>query len=296
MAPGLEFYTDAREFLAVAALALSRDPVVSNVIATVASRQAASAEAGDPLPGDAWYVVVRGDDGAVVGAGMRTAPFEPRPLFLMPMPDDAAVQLARALHDRGETGYGVNGALPTVRICADEAARLTGCSILVAQHTRLWELTEVIRPRAVPGRLRMAEDDDTELALDWFGRFMADADEQAGRTPGSSPHEVPDERDISRRIASGCLWFWVDDSGEPVHLTGANPPSFGVSRIGPVYTPREQRGRGYAAAAVAAVSQLVLDTGNRPCLFTDQDNPTSNSIYAAIGYRPLVEMANLLVE
>ena len=32
------------------------------------------------------------------------------------------------------------------------------------------------------------------------------------------------------------------------------------------------------------------------CLFTDQDNPTSNGIYAAIGYRPLVEMANLAVD
>lgn len=295
MTAGLEFFTDPREFLAVAGLALARDPVVSNVIATVASRQALSAESGDPLPGDAWYVVVRGDDGAVVGAGMRTATFEPRPLFLMPMPDDAAVHLARVLHQRGETGFGVNGALPAVRLCADEAARLAGSSIRVAQHTRLWEVTKVVPPPVVPGRLRIAEDDDAELALDWFGRFMADADVQAGREPGSSPHEAPDERDILRRIGSGCLWFWVDDQDRPVHLTGANPPSFGVSRIGPVYTPAEQRGRGYAAAAVAAVSQLVLDTGNRPCLFTDQDNPTSNALYAAIGYRPVVEMANLIV-
>jgi hypothetical protein len=39
---------------------------------------------------------------AVAGAGMRTATFAPYPPFLLPMPDQAAVVLARALHERGE--------------------------------------------------------------------------------------------------------------------------------------------------------------------------------------------------
>jgi predicted GNAT family acetyltransferase len=271
--------------------------VVSNVVASVSIRMAGYADAGEQLPDDVWWVTVRDGAEAVVGVGMRTAPFEPRPLFLLPMPDEAALRLARELHDRGERGYGVNGALPAVRICADEAARLAGATTRVAQHTRLWELSRVVVPaRPAPGRLRIAADDEVELVRDWFARFMADADEQAGRPAGSSPHEVPDPEDVRRRIAAGCLWLWVDEDDRPVHLTGANPPSFGVARIGPVYTPPQQRGRGYASAAVARVSQLILDVGARPCLFTDQDNPTSNAIYEAIGYRPLVDMANLLVE
>ena len=69
----------------------------------------------------------------------------------------------------------------------------------------------------------------------------------------------------------------------------------GVARIGPVYTPKEHRGHGYASRAVAEVSQLLLDRGVRCCLFTDQANPTSNRIYESIGYRPVVDMVNLLV-
>ncbi len=296
MEPHLEFFNDPREFLYVAGDFLRADPVVSNVISTVAFRSGANINSGQPLPGDAWYVVVRDEAGNVIGSGMRTANFDPRPIFLMPMPDEAAALLARTLFERGECGYGVNGALPAVQICAGEAARLEGKSIRVAQHTRLWELKQVIPARAVPGRLRSAGDDDVDLAHQWFSNFMDDADEQAGRVPGSSPHEVPDRGDIERRIDAGCLWLWLDEDDQPVHLTSANPPSFGVSRLGPVYTPREHRGRGYAAAAVAQVSQMVLDAGARPCLFTDQDNKTSNGIYAAVGYEPLVEMANLLVE
>ena len=35
----------------------------------------------------------------------------------------------------------------------------------------------------------------------------------------------------------------------------------------------------------------MLEQGARACLFTDRANPTSNKIYAALGYRPVVDMA-----
>lgn len=63
-----------------------------------------------------------------------------------------------------------------------------------------------------------------------------------------------------------------------MHLTGVNPPSFGVARVGPVYTPSAQRGRGWASNAVAEVSRRIQAEGVGACLFTDQANPTSNRI------------------
>jgi predicted GNAT family acetyltransferase len=55
-----------------------------------------------------------------------------------------------------------------------------------------------------------------------------------------------------------------------------------------VYTPPERRGRGYATALVAVVSQRALDAGAAACsLYTDLANPTSNKIYDAVGYRPV---------
>jgi predicted GNAT family acetyltransferase len=32
------------------------------------------------------------------------------------------------------------------------------------------------------------------------------------------------------------------------------------------------------------------------CLFTDAANATSNGVYERLGYRPVVEMANLVIE
>jgi GNAT superfamily N-acetyltransferase len=226
---------------------------------------------------------------------MRTAPFAPYPLFVLPMPDCAALALARALHARGEEVRGVNGALPAARVVADETARLAGGATSVHEHTRLFELGELVEPAPVPGRLRPAVERDAPLALRWFEAFEGDAAEQAGRADDGEAVGYQSEDDMRDRISAGRVWFWEDESGEPVHLTGVNPPSFGVARVGPVYTPRPHRGRGYASAAVAEVSRRLLADGARVCLFTDQANPTSNKIYQALGFAPVVDMANLLV-
>ena len=76
----------------------------------------------------------------------------------------------------------------------------------------------------------------------------------------------------------------------PVSLTGVSGATPHGIRIGPVYTPSAFRGRGYASALVAEVSQEQLDAGRRFCfLYTDLANPTSNKIYQAIGYRPVTD-------
>jgi GNAT superfamily N-acetyltransferase len=291
----LDFVCDPAEFLAAAGARLRDQPVVSTVVATIAQRAMLEQAKGIAPPAEDWWLVVRDDAGQVVGAAMRTAPAQPRPAFVLPMPEPAARLLARTLHDRGEEVGAANGALPAVEAFADETARLTGGSVAVAQHTRLFELGQLVEPAPVGGTLAQAGEDDLELAVEWFSAFMDDADEQAGRPRGSSAHETPGPDDVRRRIAEGCLWFWVDEAGERVHLTAANPPSLGVARIGPVYTPVEQRGRGYASAAVAEVSRLIRDGGSQACLFTDQANPTSNRIYQALGYVPVVDMVNLLI-
>lgn len=290
----LEFYADPADFLTAAGDHLATQPVVATVVATVAERAVREIADGIEQDGRDWYVVARDVD-EVVGVAMRTAPFGARPLFLLPMPDDAALALARALYEREEEVGAANGALPAVRVLAEETARLTGGAVEVERHTRLFELGDLRGPGPVPGRLRVAGRHDLAVTAAWFEAFMHDADEQAGRAPGSSAHELPAEADLRRRIDHGRVWLWEDGTGEVVHLTGANPPAFGVSRIGPVYTPKEQRGRGWASAAVAEVSRRIHDDGVRACLFTDQANPTSNKIYEALGYRPVVDMANLRI-
>ena len=159
----LQFCTDPAEFLAAAGDHLAADPVVSTVVTSLAHRVLSQQDDGIAQPDRNWWLVVRDDCGAVVGAAMRTASSAPYPAFLLPMPDAAAVALAHAVHERGEELLGVNGALPAVELCATELARLGGGRVEVAQHTRLHELGAVSWPAPVPGRLVVATEDDLEL-------------------------------------------------------------------------------------------------------------------------------------
>jgi GNAT superfamily N-acetyltransferase len=291
----LEFFTDPESFLVVAGDHLAADPVTNTVVTSVTDRSINQRRHGSAIPERDWWLAVRDADDTVVGVAMRTAPTAPFPPYLLPMSDAAAIALARALVGRGEAVTSVNGALPAAETFAREIARLVDRHVRPVLHTRLFVLDELINPAPTTGSLRSASLADLDLVMEWVVAFTGDADEQAGR-PRGSHNDTPQRGDMERRIEGGWVWFWVDDEGAPVHMTGANPPSYGVARVGPVYTPPEQRGRGWATQAVAAVSRNITDLGARACLFTDQANPTSNKIYMSLGYRPVVDMVNLAID
>jgi predicted GNAT family acetyltransferase len=88
--------------------------------------------------------------------------------------------------------------------------------------------------------------------------------------------------------------LWEHD-GEIVSFAGWGGPTPNGARVGPVYTPPELRGRGYATAATAELSRRLLASGRRFCfLYTDLANPTSNAIYERIGYRRVCESAEIV--
>lgn len=169
--------------------------------------------------------------------------------------------------------------------------RRTGQTWKVAIRERIHELREV-RPLALPpGNLRVATTSDRAIIVSWLARahrdiFGAgvpfDADTVADRrlAPPASPGDP-----------FTSLYLWVDDRGEPRAMAGAQAATATGVRIGAVYTPPEYRRRGYGTAAVATLSQRMLDLGRRAChLYTDLANPTSNHIYKAIGYEPVADI------
>jgi predicted GNAT family acetyltransferase len=126
-----------------------------------------------------------------------------------------------------------------------------------------------------PGQFRPASQADRELLVAWDRDFAVETGIGTGENA---------ERMVDIRTADNRQMLWERD-GAPVSTVAFNPEVAGTVRVGPVYTPPEHRGHGYATAAVAATSQMLLDGGARQCmLFTDLANPISNHIYASVGY------------
>jgi predicted GNAT family acetyltransferase len=130
-------------------------------------------------------------------------------------------------------------------------------------------------PQPAPGTLRLAAPRDRDLLVGWMEEFVR----EAGLIGAGQARAM-----IDGYLRRQTLSVW--DQGRPVSMIGVNPPVAGVARIGPVYTPPADRRRGYAGSAVAAASRRALAADADRCmLFTDLANPTSNKIYAEVGYR-----------
>lgn len=220
------------------------------------------------------------DGGAVVAAAMRTAPW---PMLCTPVDPEDAASLVDLWLEHDPDLPGINALLHTARAIAGAWIQHTGgsdhCRTAMAMHSLS---TVVDPPQPGPGELVTASEADRDLALAWWNAFVDDS------------HVIdagPEARaaTVDFRIGADHLFLWRD-GGLPVSMVSTNPAVAGVVRIGPVYTPPESRRRGYATSAVAAISRHALNAGAHTCmLYTDLANPTSNKIYADVGYRRIAE-------
>jgi predicted GNAT family acetyltransferase len=226
------------------------------------------------------YLAAVTDDGAVVFAAIRTPPYN---LVLSEIDDDA--YLAPLADDLAAADLpGVMGPEPGVAAFAAAWSARTGRPHRRTMAERIFRLEQVRTVARPPGAMRPARESDRPLLEAWLGAFEAEAvPEEPSTDPGPA---------IDRYLAGGPRGLRLWDDGGPVALCGFGGPTPNGIRIGPVYTPPDRRRRGYATALVAAVSAERLAAGRRFCfLFTDLANPTSNHIYAEVGYEPIRDVA-----
>jgi GNAT superfamily N-acetyltransferase len=230
-------------------------------------------------------------DGAVAAAMMRVG--ENRVQLARAAFPEAAALLARWAAARGPV-VGVIGPNASADAFAQAWAEATGGRAHLYMAERIFLLDRVIAPPARPGDARSGDarpctEADLDWVTAWFTAFAAEADPG---TPGRAGGAL--RAALSARLAGPPdvwgMWAWVVD-GEPVAMAGQNGPTPHSIRIGPVYTPPHLRGRGYASALCAALCTWLLEYGFRfITLFTDLSNPTSNHIYQAIGFRPVIDV------
>ncbi|MGH7448109.1 MAG: GNAT family N-acetyltransferase [Longimicrobiales bacterium] len=263
---------DARTFLARARPWLLQTEVEHNLILGLAER---AYTAKDPL-----YVATVEQDGAVVGCALRTPP---RKLVLTRIPPGAVGALAVDVAACYDELPAVLGPPTAAREFALHWCERHGCTARDAMAQRLYVLERVPPVRTPPGGLRLATAADVALIASWISCFASETRADATSTPAF----------VAARVAAGELALWWDE--QPRTLAGYSGRSPNGVRIGYVYTPPEWRGRGYAGACVAALSQHALDNGARfCCLYTDVANPTSNGIYQRIGYRPVGDAIDIV--
>jgi uncharacterized protein len=206
----------------------------------------------------------------------------PRNLILSWIVDDSTIDaIAHELRARGIAIPGVNGSADIAQKFVLKWSELSRCSYRVQMAQRIYQLTRVTNETRSAGHLREPEQSDEALLREWRAGFSIDAE---GVDPSQAREDAALPMPPSRRM---FLW---EVEGVVVSMAGYSGRTPNGIRIAWVYTPPENRGKGFAGACVAALSQKLLDDGHKFCfLYTDLANPISNHVYQKMGYEPVTD-------
>jgi hypothetical protein len=258
------FTTDAAEAWERNRAFLEADPVRNNVVCTLLAQRSSAS-----IPIRCWSV----DHGGVVFQSPDTFP-----AVLSTMSTEVAAVLGTAVAAVGVPG--ASGIAGDIAAFAGAYATASRHGATPVEGQRIYEVTAVVGPTGVDGHMRVAGNADVELLTGWMEGFWRDTGDLSDGDARTR---------VTAIVDAGRYWIW-DAGGEPVSSALTAPSMSGVARVGGVYTPPGRRGHGFAAAVVAELSSSILAAGERPILYTQLQNPTSNAVYQRIGYEPVAEV------
>jgi RimJ/RimL family protein N-acetyltransferase len=265
----VRFHRSVDEFRTVAEPLYRRDPVAHTIELTVLRSGA--------LPDDSLLLTVWNASG-MTGAAMQTPPY---PLACNAIPIDGVDAVVTELARVRPELNGVRGKRDSAIAFADKWQATTGQNHTVTSEELLYRLGTLCAPAGVAGSQRLATDDDRLFLVDWVEHFFVE-------TFGHQRNDAAGEEFVDAAAQKGDRFvLWILD-GTPVSMAMLRAPAYGVSRIGPVFTPADRRGQGYGSAVTAAAADLARRSGTPDVvLFADLANPTSNAIYQRIGFEPV---------
>ncbi len=257
-------HTDPDAFIAAAAPMAAR----GEASASFFSGWAHAMKRTPPSADEHVYLATFGRRGAAIQRGEG-------PVIVGQSDPDAAAAFADDLAPEWPALQGVSGSREAGLAFAERWRGATGRAHAVRVHLRQHALDAVSSVPPAQGSARVATEDDLSWLLEAYRAFIVEVG--IPESPERAQEVLP------LRVARGDFRIW-DDQGYAA-LAGFNDAAPDFARIAPVYTVPERRGSGYATALVAATSQELLARGKRRLfLTTDVANPTSNAIYARIGF------------
>lgn len=214
----------------------------------------------------------------LVAAALRPLAY---PLLTSGISIEAVPAVADYLHREKITVPAILGLQPSADVFASRWVSLSGAATTARADETVYRLQAFAPPDPVAGDARRAGASDVALLCNWLTAFRA---EVFGSPAGSTPTAALYAQIVG---AIGQFIMWQVD-GVPVSLARVHPAVQGVARIGPVFTPGEQRGRGWAGAVTAAaIDRARRDGAADIVLQTDVTNRTSNVLYRRLGFAPI---------
>jgi len=172
---------------------------------------------------------------------------------------------------------GIIGAKSYADAYQDAYKRMHGSSMVTKMNQRIYACKKLHNSNQINGSIRHARSQDIPILKDWLYDFEMQIE-------GHANQEYVLKR-LQQSIDEKRLYV-LEINGELVSMTQRTRPLKFSETVSYVYTPNQYRRKGYASFLVAFVTKEILGEKPMATLYTDLSNPTSNSIYMKIGYRP----------
>jgi uncharacterized protein len=277
-------YATATEFLSQAGKCLAKDEARYGLMLGLAKRLVENPHYYGK--DDPWFYTVS-DKAIFCAAAMRTPPFKVVLAYFSGDVNDIVAAIVDSISGRRAAIPGVMGGIELAGAFKDRWCQKHSVAVQKTMQERIFRLIRVNNVPLSPGRFHTATGEDTNLVRRWTHAFYLD-------TFGTD-RNLP-ESDLTSNLERGEVFLW-EDGGVPVSMSVKNRPTDKGMAVGYVYTPPELRGKGYATSCVAELSRHILQSGKDFCtLYTDLANPTSNSIYKKIGYKPVCDSVDYTFE
>lgn len=212
----------------------------------------------------------------------------PYNLVIYIVKQENSLQASETLADyMGSNHIVINGIYAKLDVCQgfmEVYKKYMKCSFAEKLGIDILEIREVNDLTPMEGVHRLALPEEAKLAAQWMIEFQLES------LASELDYEAAVKR-ATKLINEEKIYFYEDIDNKVVSMAVAARKLAHGTTITYVFTPEENRGKGYAAANIYYLSRELLEQGNEFCtLFVDKKNMLSSRAYEKVGYKAVGDL------
>ena len=125
------------------------------------------------------------------------------------------------------------------------------------------------------GELRLPNAENAAVVFSWIEAFYKET------LHANMPQPSTEKKTESSAKTTVSIWW----NEKPVAMGMVLDTGSKTSRLNLIYTPPDERGKGYGRALVTALAAKIHENGQVPILYTETRNEGSNKLYKSIGFK-----------
>ncbi len=234
-----------------------------------------------------YFLALAEEGETIVAACLMTPPHALQVVVFQDLPN-IEHEIAKHLQNLGVQVSGIVGEQQIARRFANAWTQKKGERAEVLMNQGLYRIDAVNKhvTKSI-GSWRIASKKDADRLTEWYRIFELETGIDRQSTQAEAATKITDFIDRKE------VYVWEVNEQVVSCMKKSRPTKHGIT-ISFVFTPKDQRGNGYATTLVAEVTDELLLEYDFAMLYTDLTNQTSNKIYRTIGYEQIANPVHLL--